>query len=512
MFDEVMAYGWRPESPWVLLFAALLVFGLARTGAPYRRSLYATIGLFLAGIAGQFVAGFLFAAGLDAGARLIYALALLISGIALIRMSGMVLFRLLLPRLGLSPPRIVEDIVVILVYIVWILVRLRATGLDPSSLLASTAVVTAVIAFAMQDTLGNILGGLAIQLDNSISVGNWVKVDDVIGQVMDIRWRSTSIQTRNGETVVVPNSQLMKNKFSVLGRRQGAPLQWRRHILFNVDLAAPPTRVIPAIEKAIGEAEIAHVAHVPPPSCVLMGFEHGYGCYDLRYWLTDLLVDDPTDSAVRVHIYTALQRAGLRLAVEERDIRLTEQTEAHRLEVQEREIERRLAALKVVDLFAALKADEMRTVAERLTYSPFAQGEVITRQGNVAHWLYILTAGEADIMLESGDGARRRINTLYAGSFFGEAGIMTGAPRSASVVAKTNVECYRLDKAALEGILLARPELVEQISVVMASRQGALATAVSEQSENTQNHIRRHRELLERIRKFFGLDGAAGRP
>lgn len=507
VYQQAMAYGWRAESPWVLLFAALLALVLMRFGGPYRVSLYRTLLLFVVASLGQFAAGLLQAAGLTAGARFLFEFSLLFAGVALIRLVGMLLFRLVLPLLRLPTPRIVEDIAVIFVYLAWLLVRLRATGLDPSSLLASTAVVTAVIAFAMQDTLGNILGGLAIQLDNSISVGDWVKVDEVVGQVMDIRWRSTSIETRNWETVVVPNSQLMKNKFSVLGRRQGMPMLWRRHVLFNVDLAAPPTRVIPAIEKAIREAEIAHVAHAPAPNCVLMDFAHGYGCYDLRYWLTDLVVDDPTDSAVRVHIYTALQRAGLRLAVEERDIRLTEQTEAHRIEVQEREIERRLAALQGVDLFAELKPEELRTVAERLTYSPFAQGEVITRQGNVAHWLYILTAGEADILVENGSEPRRRINTLTAGSFFGEAGIMTGAPRSATVAARTNVECYRLDKAALEGVLRARPELVEHISSLMASRQGALAAAISEHSLNTQSQTRRHREILEKIRAFFSLDG-----
>jgi small-conductance mechanosensitive channel len=123
----------------------------------------------------------------------------------------------------LNAPRIVEDLVTILGYLVWIIARLRATGMDPSSILASTAVVTAVLAFALQDTLGNILGGIAVQLDNSIEVGDWIRVDDVTGRVADIRWRSTSIETRDWETVIMPNSALMKGKFTVLGRRQGEP-------------------------------------------------------------------------------------------------------------------------------------------------------------------------------------------------------------------------------------------------------------------------------------------------
>ena len=49
----------------------------------------------------------------------------------------------------------------------------------------------------MQDTLGNILGGLALQLDNSLAIGDWVKVDELSGRVVEIQWRYTAILTRN---------------------------------------------------------------------------------------------------------------------------------------------------------------------------------------------------------------------------------------------------------------------------------------------------------------------------
>ena len=503
--NRALEFSWHAESPYVVAWVAVCALALWRRGAESRRSLTHTVAIYLGALAGQFCAGLVHMAGLGAAAEALLNISILIAGIALIRMSGMLAFRVLLPLARLNPPRIAEDLVIILLYFVWIIVRLRATGMDPGSLLASTAVVTAVIAFAMQDTLGNMLGGIAIQLDSSIAVGDWIRVDDVIGRVVDIRWRSTSIETRNWETVVVPNSALMKGKFTVLGRRAGAPPQWRRHVLFNVDLAAPPTRVIPAIEQAIREAEIAHVARTPQPNCVLMNFEHGYGCYDLRYWLTDFNVDDGADSAVRVHVYTALQRAGLRLAVEERDIRITEQTEERRREVAEREIERRLAALKGVDLLAGLTPDELRTVAERLAYTPFAQGEIITRQGNVAHWLYILTAGEADIVIDGEGRERRFINTLGGGSFFGEAGLLTGAPRAATVVARTGVECYRLDKASFEDILRSRPVLAEHISQIMVSRQSALAAALAGHDAAIREHAGTAAEWLKGIRGFFGL-------
>ena len=126
------------------------------------------------------------------------------------------------------------------------LVRLRYAGLDLGSIVATSAMITAVVAFAMQDTLGNILGGLALQMDNSIEIGDWIKVDDISGRVVDIRWRSTLVETRNWETVVFPNSQLMKNKFLVLGRRTDQPVQWRRWVWFNVSLGYHADQVVSA--------------------------------------------------------------------------------------------------------------------------------------------------------------------------------------------------------------------------------------------------------------------------
>ena len=56
-----------------------------------------------------------------------------------------------------------------LAYVGYGLVQLRGAGVDLGSLVTTSAILTAVIAFAMQDTLGNVLGGLAIQLDNSVA-------------------------------------------------------------------------------------------------------------------------------------------------------------------------------------------------------------------------------------------------------------------------------------------------------------------------------------------------------
>ena len=490
------------------LFIAIVVLGivLLPAGGSVRAVVRHTLILAVLCLLGNLAAGVLAAAGALRPAAVVHGLLVLGLGIGIIRLLGVLLFRIVLPRLRINPPRILEDIVVIAGYLGWGLIRLAHAGLDLSSIVTTSAVITAVIAFSMQDTLGNILGGLALQLDNSIDIGDWVKIDDVSGQVVDIRWRFTAIRTRNGETVVIPNSQLMKGKVWVMGDRESDSPCWRRVIHFNVGYVAQPARVIAAMEQALREAEIANVAKMPAPTCVMLDFGPGYGHYALRYWLTDPALDDPTDSAVRAHIFAAIKRAGWRLALSEEVHHLVKENATFRSETKHRELQRRIDALKSLPLFVQLSDQECRDIAEHLVYAPFARGDVLTRQGAVAHWLYMIIAGEARVVRDTAGGERLHLANLGAGEFFGEMGLLTGEPRQATVIAESDMECYRLDKSGLEEIIRERPEIAEELSNILAARVERNEAALKQAGHHTlpeQTGLRT--AIVGKIRTFFNL-------
>lgn len=434
-------------------------------------------------------------------------IAILTTGLAVIRLSGLLLFRALLPLLGAQPPRIAEDIVLVAAYVAWGVVRLRVAGMDLGSLVTTSAVITAVIAFAMQDTLGNVLGGLFLELDDSIAVGDWVRLDDLSGRVEDIRWRHTAIRTRNGDRVIVPNSALMKSRFSVIGNPDIEPVRWRRWVWFDAAFDIPAPRVIAVAEQAMAGAEMPNVLRDPVPSCVLMEIKGEVCRYALRYWLGDPRPDDGTDSEVRVHLIAALNRAGIAPAVPSYVVHEIKENDKREASRHAREIEVRIAALKAVELFAALDDKEIRALAEHLVAAPFAAGDVITRQGAVAHWLYLLIDGEADVWVESPGAPRRKVATLSGGSVFGEMGMMTGEPRRATVTARSNVACYRLDKSGFQGIIEARPQLAEAISRVLTDRSTGLVHAIDE--ARTAGPAPTHGRILAEVRRFFGLEANA---
>ena len=127
-----------------------------------------------------------------------------------------------------------------------------------------------------------------------------------------------------------------------------------------------------------------------------------------------------------------------------------------------------------------------------------------THEGEPGLGLYLITRGRAVVQLGTGERARQ-VAELGAGQFFGEMSLMTGAARSATVVSATDLECYRIDKDVFQTLILARPEIADQIAEVLAARREALESARGQRAATSRADVKA--DLVDRIRGFFGLRG-----
>jgi CRP-like cAMP-binding protein len=253
-------------------------------------------------------------------------------------------------------------------------------------------------------------------------------------------------------------------------------------------------------------APIPNVANEPPAHCVFIDFTESYCRYAVRYWLTDLSRDAFTNSVVRERVFFALKRATIPLSIPAQTVFVTSDNQERRARKQTEETNRRIEALKKLEIFRALTDEEYLHLANHLRVAPFLQGETITRQGADAHWLYIIVTGKVEVTVSLNDGnPGRRVNILSDGDFFGEGGMMTGEKRAATVVALTDTECYRLDREAFSSIILNRKEIATDISKVMARRRAEL-DAVKEDLDEDAKKQRMHDQqgdILHRILHFF---------
>jgi small-conductance mechanosensitive channel/CRP-like cAMP-binding protein len=512
----------RQEVLWALgLFAAIVVIAASvnRSNRLHRARIRRVVLMYLVCVVVQSTGIALQSAGEATWAPRFLFAAELLQAFTVVSVGATAGFSVLLPLAGINAPTLVGDLVVGIGYIASTLGVLSTHGLNPSDVVASATVVSAILAISLQSTLGNIVGGVALQLDGSLHEGDWVQLENGRqGRVRAVRWRHTVIETRDWSTIIVPNAQLLSSAITILGKRDGHTVPQRYWVWFNVDFRFPPTSVIQTVTDALLASPIEGVAADPPPGCVCMDFtkdnRESFATYAVRFWLTDLAADDPTSSRVRARIFSALRRAGIPLALPAQTTWVKVDGDERRAKRTAREVEQRFRVLRDLPLFRSLTDDEVRTLAAGLSPVLYAPGEVITRQGAVAHWLYILAAGEVEVRRtvapEGGSPAPAALKVLgrkVAPDVFGEMGMMTGQPRTADVVATTDVDCFHLDKQTFERIILARPEIADELSdrlakhhvELIASREG-----LDDQAKQAR-HSRERDELLGAIRSFFCL-------
>lgn len=468
-----------------------------------RRGLAVMIALMVIGEAGLILTQSLQSANSGRMAMIGAELLLFLVALGFARIFAMFLFQGVLLRLAV--PRILADLIMAVSMIVYLLVRVSDAGVDLSAIAIPSAVITGALAFSLQETLGNLWGGISLQLDNTCRIGDWVRIDNIFGQIVSIRWRYMSIATNSGETVIVPNSQLVKNKVNVLGRRGDERVPCRRDVEFEVTFDNPPSRVIAVVEEAMQRVDTENIAAHPSPLCICAGFSDSGVQYYVVYWILDLTRDRRTDSAIRVHIHAALARANMEFAYPHRVLLRAPSEPAEA--VAHRERSARLAALERVPLFAAFTESERQELAAELVTCRFVANDVISRLGERADCLFILAEGSVNIFGAADARAMRpKLAELENPDYFGEMGVLTGQARTATVTAVGDVLCYRLDKAGFDAILQARPALVEALSQVVAARQAANDKAMELSAEaRARQANNRAAELVRRIRDFFDL-------
>jgi len=414
---------------------------------------------------------------------------------ALVITGSVLMFDVVLARRSI--PRILRDIMQGLAFLVAALFVLSRASVDVSKVFTASVLTTAVIGLALQDTLGNLVAGLALELERDVDVGDWIKLDDKItGRIVEIRWRITTLVTKNGDLLLVPNSLLARTALVNYSRPTRSHRQW---VYLRVHFRHPPARVREVVLQAV--RKVAAVQTDPAPDCIVWEFKEDAMTYAIRYWIAAFERDDSIDGDVRAMIWYAMHRSGMEIPFPSRNIHVTEMTEVRAQRKLEQSQAELVSALASVDVFRDLDTQHIERLAQRVRVDVFGPGETILRQGEPGDSLYIVRRGCVAVRVMSSRG-ETEIAELGEGQFFGEMSLMTGASRSATVAAKSDVECYVVSKDAFRDIIEAQPGLATSISEILSRRQDDLSD-ISQRIPITPTG--KKGELLARIGAFFGL-------
>lgn len=105
--------------------------------------------------------------------------------------------------------------------------------------------------------------------------------------------------------------------------------------------------------------------------------------------------------------------------------------------------------------------------SETRTYHP---GDAIVTQGDAAEHFYVVVRGEVDVACKSKDEGEVHLATLGPGQFFGEVGLLTHAPRNATVRAKDRVDVLRIDRETLRQVIEQSETTAEDLARVAHER------------------------------------------
>ena len=383
-------------------------------------------------------------------------------------------------------PAIVQDVIVIALF------ALAATVLLDEKLLTTSAVGAVVVGFALQDTLGNLFSGLAIQIEKPFRVGDWIRVSDFEGKVQQVTWRATKLLTKAGQFVTVPNSAMSQN--SILNYSEPtAPT--RLEVIVGASYEVPPNTVKNALLEALGNAPL--VLRSPPPDVIIDDFGSSSMNYCLRFWIADYASDGVARDQVRSNIWYTFRRHSI-------EIPFPQQVEYHREEVRVRSPQRVQAVaarLGQVDLFAGLANEECVQLVEGCPERLFGAGERIVRQGAEGGSMFVVIEGSARVSLEP---SGQEVAVIVRGGFFGEMSMLTGEPRTATVTATDDAVLLEIPTDRFRELARQRPSLVQHVSEVVSARRASLAEAQAA-AEEAHASAPARASLLRRIQKFLEL-------
>jgi small-conductance mechanosensitive channel/CRP-like cAMP-binding protein len=412
---------------------------------------------------------------------------------------------LVVRQLEFEIPAILRDVSLMVLFFLGVMIILiYRTDLDIAGLFTTSAVISVIIGLALQDTLGNVFSGLALQTERSFNVGDWVRFGEMEGVVTDISWRATILRTRANDLVIIPNSLISKDvvvNFS-------APT--RVHAILaevGVHYRHPPAAVRRAIEEASDQT--AGVLKYPRVHVRTLRFDDSAVTYQVKYWIKDYADLEDIKNAFMTRVWYAFGRHGIEIPFPIRNVYLrtiTEETEkADELEAENRIFDQ----LREVSLFDPLTDQETRSLASRARVERYFTGEVVMRQGEAGDSLYIIDEGSVAVMV-SHDGRSEKLADLGPSSIIGEMALMTGAERTATVTASMPTQFVVIDKEAFRKTLLQNPRIAEQISETLATRREQRdATLAALHEAASQAPGEEKGQILSRIWEFFGFRAGA---
>ena len=365
-----------------------------------------------------------------------------------------------LPQLVLMLPRLL-----VILAAGWILIA-AVWDVDLSGLLAALGVTGLIVSLALQDTLSGLASGLLLLGDRPFETGDWISVEaeGVEGRVVDINWRSSRIQDRNGDMHIVPNASISKAR--VVNFDQPASLH---RVVYPVQVAYsnPPSRAKDMLLAAALATE--GVLEDPPPDIKVVQTDDPLMGYEAQMWIEDYTIAPRVRSDFGALIWYQSHRMDVPLPSPAYDL-------YHHDPIQEAAdaeltVEELMERIQRAPALSEINPADLELLAATAGYARFSRGEDILTAGAVNRDLWVIWQGRARIV--SADRPELAVD-LSDGDVFGLLSRSTREMTPPQVLAVTDCEVVRLDAETASGVAGRNPRVTDTLNQILISRSRRL--------------------------------------
>lgn len=215
-----------------------------------------------------------------------------------------------------------KSIIQIAKYIAYILagfVTIKSLGLDISIIGAFFATLGIGLGFALQDLFKDIISGIIILFERNVKVGDILEVDGLVGNVKEIKLRTSLLRTRDGIYIVIPNSKILNEKV----------INWSANnkiTRFSVPVGVAYGSDVKKVEELLLKSVENHskVTKRPAPIVVFNDFGDSALLFEIWFWTSDTWSIEITKSEIRFEINRLFLESNIQIPFPQRDIRIIE--------------------------------------------------------------------------------------------------------------------------------------------------------------------------------------------
>jgi small-conductance mechanosensitive channel len=342
---------------------------------------------------------------------------------------------------------------------------------DLAGLVTALGISSIVIGLALQDTLGSIMSGIALLFERPFTVGDWLEVNSMVGQVIDINWRAIRLLTLDRDMVVIPHKLVGS---AVIRNFTKPNLNHSERIQIRFSYNDPPNHVR-QVQKSTA-LETQGVLVDPAPEVFTISYSDFAITFEVSFFISSYDVIEHIRNRFMTRVWYAAKRNGLTMPYPTRTVYNFDGPTSTQSGIAKEFSE----GLQAIPSFVPINTAEniVTSASPGISFQNFAAGEKVIRQGRSGNELFIIVSGQAKMTAQVDSGDDIEYLTLKSGEFFGEMSLFSGEVSPVNIIATQDLELMRLSASMVNQMIDRQPTFAREIGQILEIRRLVIRDSV----------------------------------